>query len=477
MEKAIKTRIVHKEIDLSTLCIKQRKNGTSYIDWGKSVGQKAKFVYDDIVGTLTILDQDENKVKIYIPNYTSPDGIIVNKGIVKNCNFGVILKKRKIFLYEPGDIVNHSRLTEQLKVKEKCYKYICPVDGYEGIVNEASLKQGASCPVCANQKIMPGVNDLHTTHPYIGQWLLNYEDGYHITAHTHKRVDWVCNICGSPVLQKQVHVITRDNHIYCDCCRKGVSYPEKFFMNMLDQLDICYKKEYSPKWAGNYRYDYYFKIGSQNYIVELDGGFHYIDNKFKGLSVQDIHEIDLKKDKIAKAHNIIVIRINCDYKQTGKRYEYIKTNILNSNLSKIFNMQLVNFELCHQYASSSLYQIAIQLFNDGADINTIVKQTKLGYTTIREYLKDGTKSGLCKYDNFHRLVPLYCTDTKQAFASSTILLNNSKKIFGITLKVFIPPSRNITCCHGIHFKRISKEEFNSIKKDFPELAFGDFFII
>lgn len=476
MEKITSSRIINKNIDLSILPHKEY-NGKMRVDWKNSIGLDVNFVYDDIIGTLKILEEHDNNVTIFIDGYTDETGVSINKSFIRNCNLGTILKKRKVFLYEVGDIINHLKIIERIKLKEKSYKYMCMIDGYEGIVTESSLKHGASCPVCANQKIKIGVNDLWTINPKVASWLLDEKEGYTLTAHTHKKVNWKCNVCGNPVYNKTVSSVTNNNHIFCEHCSQGLSYPEKFFIEMLNQLKIKFQKQYSPDWAGKYLYDFYIIENNIEYIIEVDGGFHFVDNNMSGKTKEESKMIDDKKDDLAHKHGIYVIRIDCNYGDAANRYKYIKNNILTSKLARIFDLSMVNFEKCHEYASSSLYLEAINLFNDGLSLPDICEKLCISLSTLRNYLKDGTTSNLCKYDSGYRRIPIYCPSTKQAFASSTILHHNSEQLFGVKLRVEFKKDCNIRKCHGITFERISKKQFNKIKEESPELAFGDSFIL
>lgn len=383
----------------------------------------------------------------------------------------------KAFLYNVGDVINHLKITEAIKLKEKSYKYICTIDGYEGIISESSLKRGRSCPVCAHQKIKIGVNDLWSTHPEVASWLYDGNEGYFLTAHTHKKTNWKCNVCGNIVNDKQVSVVTKNNHIFCEHCTNGLSYPEKFFISVLEQLKIIFIKQYSPDWANKYMYDFYFEIKNKKYIVEIDGGWHFIDNNMSGRTKEESQFIDKLKDYLAIKHNIEVIRIDCNYGKSSNKYEYVRNNILNSELSKMFDMSLIDFEQCNKYGNTSTYLMAIQLYNSGMFFDEICTELHIGLTTLKNYLKDGTKANLCKYKYNNRRIPIYCPSTKQAFASSTLLYNNSETLFGKKIKIGFANGKNTRKCQNILFEKITKEQFNKLKQESPELCFGDSFVL
>lgn len=50
---------------------------------------------------------------------------------------------------------------------------------------------GTRCPVCTNRKVLPGFNDLATTHPILAAQVYNW-DPKTLTYGSDKRVEWIC---------------------------------------------------------------------------------------------------------------------------------------------------------------------------------------------------------------------------------------------------------------------------------------------
>lgn len=73
----------------------------------------------------------------------------------------------------------------------------CP-KGHEWQVMVKTRVFGAGCPVCANRAVLPGQNDLETTHPVLAaQWHPTKNGGLtpqSVTAGTHRKVWWRCEI-------------------------------------------------------------------------------------------------------------------------------------------------------------------------------------------------------------------------------------------------------------------------------------------
>jgi len=72
----------------------------------------------------------------------------------------------------------------------KKLQWICPAGhGYVATPNNRS--NGKGCPVCAGRKVLPGVNDLGTTHPHLTSQALF--DVSKVSAGTHRRCPWRCS--------------------------------------------------------------------------------------------------------------------------------------------------------------------------------------------------------------------------------------------------------------------------------------------
>ena len=74
--------------------------------------------------------------------------------------------------------------------------------------------------------------------------------------------------------------------------------------------------------------------------------------------------------------------------------------------------------------------------------------------------------------------PIICVDNGYAFASNAILNHVSQSVFGKCITDNnLPRQIRLNKAHfGYRFKYISKDEFNKIKKESPDKAFGGFFI-
>jgi hypothetical protein len=72
------------------------------------------------------------------------------------------------------------------KLSWKCKK------GHKWKATGSQVIRGGGCPVCANKKIVTGVNDLATTHPELAKEADGW-DPTTVTAGSHKKLSWKCS--------------------------------------------------------------------------------------------------------------------------------------------------------------------------------------------------------------------------------------------------------------------------------------------
>ena len=231
-------------------------------------------------------------------------------------------------------------------------------------------------------------NKIAILAPELMIYLEDIFDAYRYPVYYNGNLNMKCPKCGSKKICKMGNVIK--NGFCCDQCGDGVSYPNKFMFNILTQLKVDFINEVSRavpgfEWCENYRYDFYFTHNQKRYFVEMDGHFHDYNREKNN---------DEIKDELAKRHNVHLIRIDCKYHKLP--FEYIKRNILNSELTKFFNFDNVDWQKCDEYASSSLLPKICDMWeNQNMSMGDIMKETHFSKTTVRTYLLRGVALGLC----------------------------------------------------------------------------------
>lgn len=260
----------------------------------------------------------------------------------------------------------------------------------------------SNCPYCVGQRVN-NTNCLWTTHPEIAKSLKNPGIGYEFSAGSGKKVKFKCCNCGN-VSNKTIYHVTRKGFT-CTRCSDGLSYPEKFMMNVLQQLHINFETQKVFEWSknitcndqklnGTKKYDFY--IPSLSMVIETHGKQHYEEESFThGRTLKEEKKNDKIKEELAIENGIEnYIVINCKYSEI----EYIKNNII-IQLNNIFEMSGIDWTECGKFACKSLVKIACDLWNCGIKSTVeIGKKLKLSSSCIVRYLKQGVKLSWCDYD-------------------------------------------------------------------------------
>lgn len=396
------TKKINKQIDLNQL----PHNKRGYISWKDSVGMTINFFYYEEKHTITIIDYgnpDDMHITIQIDDMPS-ETVYIDK--VRKLMFDHLFVKPNYY-YNIGDTVNGviileqclKRVTDNKEVRgfsnRKAYRVKCIEDKYEYVASEYELRNGCGCPVCSGNIIVRGINDLATTNPEVIKYLDNKEDAYVYSRGSGKYV-WVkCIFCG---YKKQIKVndLAKLGYFGCQRCSDGLSYCNKFAHELFSQLEgqySYYNIEYTPDWAGRFRYDNYIELyNGKKMFVEMDGHFHYRNNEVKTI------ENDKLKNKLAMEHDIEMIRIDCNYPDCSSRHKYIRDNVVKM-LSQFFDLSNINWDKCNNAGLSNKLIEVVEYYNqyEYASISQMANVFNCAKSTIRKYLTVGNELGLCDY--------------------------------------------------------------------------------
>ena len=325
--------------------------------------------------------------------------------------------KNKVYKFQVGEEIHignfHGTILELTTNKEgrKAYKYRCLKCGYEdGEKVETLIEKGFGCPCCANRIIVPGINDIPTT----DSWMIPYFQGGEEEASLYskscgKEIVPKCPDCGRLVTKQTVNSIYTHKGISC-VCKDGISFPNKivyFIMEQLfnHQLIHCFKREYYVQSEDKF-YDMYFETNNhEKFFVEMDGGIGHgfvIRNhdKFKSNKPKfypsSMFKNDIIKEKIAQSLGINLIRIDCYYSD----FEYIKNNIINSELINIVDLTQIDWAEVEKQSYSNLMKIICQYKKDNTDVfvKDAIKKFHVSSETIRKYWSLGNDLGWCVFD-------------------------------------------------------------------------------
>ena len=288
------------------------------------------------------------------------------------------------------------------------------------------------CPFCCKFPQKVGFsNCMWSTNSELAKLLLNPEDGYKHTQCSNKKADWKCPYCGYIIKNKNINDINRRG-LSCPQCNDGISYPNRLMASVLSYLNIEFEAEKRFKWCRFYFnnklkqgvYDFYFLYENKEYIIEMDGNWHFNDNKMNGQTKEESRFIDLQKDRLAREHNIIPIRITSDKSEM----EYIKSEILTSELKNILDLSKIDWQECHKQSLTSLKIQACELWKKHHSTKIISTIMKRHQSTIIAWLKSCATADLCDYNPVieiqNRVLKIIrkvvCVETNEIFDSITV---------------------------------------------------------
>ena len=403
MNRYYKKDIV-KYCDLSNV----KKKGKLY-NWQESIGIKIPFVYGDIEGEFTII-RWVNRDKIEV-DYNGRAVEIYCKFLTQN-KFDKVLPPEFTtkWKYNVGDVIEDTINSHKRKLlitkrkydnnsknrQHKYYQYKCLICGYDCTmddywISEYTLnipKNGCGC--CAGTKVIKGINDIATTFPEAIPYIQDENFIYTHTRSSQQYVKMTCPYCGFSKMQSPGDMYKRG--FSCPHCTDRHSYPEKFFLNVLDQVKIKFVYQLSSstfKWCKYYRYDFY--LPDYNCIVEVHGEQHYIDAWY---SYEFSHQRDIEKRELAISNGIsLYIEIDC--RESDK--DYIKHSLIKSGLP--FSFDDIDWDEADRAGQKSKLFETCEAYNKYPDLYAyeLAKMLNINTQTCLVYLKKGTKMGLCEY--------------------------------------------------------------------------------
>lgn len=303
---------------------------------------------------------------------------------------------------------NNLTIIERDKIgnkKARGYKYHCNICGYEDWIIENNLfhkSKNFGCSCCSGKKTIQGYNTIWEKAKWMCDLGISEVDAKIYTPCSHKKITVICPICK----KEKLIIISRvynEKTISC-VCGDGISYPEKFMHCVLVQSGYNFIHQYSPHFLiytnengtkSQKKSDFF--IPSLKLIIETDGELGHkggqIHNKSKKTLEESIY-IDQWKDEQYKINGIKTIRINC----FKSNCDFIKNNIIGSELSNILDLSKIKWDECERFALNNLVLEVCEYWNKGNfTTGDLVKYFNICDTTVRKYLKQGNNLGLCSY--------------------------------------------------------------------------------
>ena len=242
------------------------------------------------------------------------------------------------------------------------------------------------------------INNIAASNPWMIPYFEDKNFPYNNTFATKNKTLMRCPYCGRTKKTKPYYTY-KTHHLPC-VCLDNMSYPEKLFYCLLEDLGIDFEYQFCPKWKefifkGKKRTARYDFLLPNHLIVETDGAWHNEDNMLSGQTKEESIMIDKLKDEIAKNNGYSVIHINC----YNSDFNYIKKEIINT-LSNILNLENVNWDKIESNSYSNLLKTICNYKKENPEATTTKIGEKFHFspTTIIKYLKIGTKLGWCLYN-------------------------------------------------------------------------------
>lgn len=321
-----------------------------------------------------------------------PNNMISDKKVklCPNCKTNNRIKENKNITNELNKIANrhgYSLIGNFISYKDNI---LCKCEnGHEFYKNPTNIKKGSMCIECfKNNMHLYQSKPFIETHENLSKYLINNEDAYNYSYGSKVKVYWRCPDCGEKLFRSFNAVSS--NGFACKKCSDGYSYPNKFISSVLKQLKVNFKAEYSADWTDNKIYD--FVIENEKLIIEMDGSFHYED--LYGAK-DDVIQIDNYKNNLADKNGYKLVRINCNYNNINERYSYIKDNIINSELSVVFDLSNIDWDKCNVDGNIKVINVVLNYWNSGIkDIREISSKSDISISRVQKALKLAAKNNL-----------------------------------------------------------------------------------
>lgn len=473
------------------------------VAWTKVNNVDVDFIYEGISGTLKIIKPLPNRKCLVSYNDKEME---VHNDTLHDCQLAYVIGlKTHDFKYQVGEIVNtkegkikilkqyytHRPRKYNDKIKEsshKCYDIECLV--CHGIIKEfeeAKINTLVKCPFCSSYRLLVGFNDMWTTHPEQAKLLKNPEDGYkYMFTSNSKILEWICPVCGEIIRKPPADVAYKG--LCCPMCRNTTSYPNRFMYHFIKQLTDNVNREKQFDWSQGHKYDIYF---DNECICEAHGLQHYEQQGFTTRTLQEEQENDNLKQKLALENDIKeYIIIDCRLSD----FEFIKKNVLNSRFAELYDLSKINWLKLENDINNNIYIKAANLWNSGIyDTEILAKELDISKSNICIIFGRAKELGLCDYNTeitqaigrekvkqirYHKYAkPIYCNETEECFGTITMCeteLNN--RGLDVDRRNIDRNAKTSKCkVQGLTFSYITHEQFNKIKSESPDKAFGDFF--
>ena len=329
------------------------------------------------------------------------------------------------------------------------------------------------------------MNDIPTTAP----WMIPFfpggkEEASNFTRSCSKKFTPICPNCGRiSDTMTSPNALDRLKGISC-VCSDGVTIPNKIIRELANQalqmgLISSKIKEYPyvDSKGIKRKFDMFIEdLDGNPYLIEMDGGYHgdikkkHSAKKMVFVSAKQLLA-DNMKEEIAESLDIPLIRVDC-YKSD---VEYIKQNLYDSDLAKIINLDLIDWDEIARVCTTSLMAEICKYKAEHKDATSTetAELFDVDPATVRNYWHSGTELGMCEYDS--KAEARKWTHTKKDWKQSVPILLESmstgKQWNFFSIKEFVDNAESIfksKFTKKMFERRFEKTEDNYIIYESPE---------
>lgn len=307
--------------------------------------------------------------------------------------------RHRPYLYNLGDtfetrhgtmtVVDRTRVQREDQVFRKQYTLQCEKGHRYGVMEEY-LKSGRlrTCKKCNHPVIMEA-------DPEFAAWFVDQTIPRQRPCGCHDKADFYCQQCGKIVRQKSIKNVHKRRQVPCPYCVNSVSYPERYVMTLLEQMQVSFVHQYTVRFTQNgrnthYKYDFYDR--ERGLVIETHGQQHYEPGTFErigGHTLEEIQRIDAEKARYATQ----VLRLNyveLDCRRSDPNW------IRREAVKKLsfYPLDTVDWEAVRQSANKSVVLQIIELSKQGYTQSQIGKIVHMSAATVCLKLRKAQKDGL-----------------------------------------------------------------------------------
>lgn len=342
----------------------------------------------DIETKIDCIDRDGYKYQITVENMLSghnPSKIRNNNNFTME-NILLFQKKNNTQMRFSEDNIYKNNY-EKMKV-------VCTKCGKEDEKSWVEVQQKDTCSYCCkNPTKVSFETSIAGKRPDLVKFFKDPKDAEAITVMSDKKLKLKCPDCG---FEKEMSAgKLTERRFACTKCGDGISIPEKFIGEVLDQLNTNAKREKTFNWSKKFRYDFYLE--KENIIIETHGAQHYDEKySFTKITLSEQQKIDEEKKELALVNGIKeYIEINCsntDFKKLEKETK--------KKLGELFELKKINWNKAKQATQNNIMKKICEHWetNKGAQtIEEMAKELDVSRSLMFKYRKLGNELGLCDY--------------------------------------------------------------------------------